>query len=84
LTDRELPGRVRSTWPRFGYGFWPELERIEVTDRAANTYDESSSLEHRIAKANGESYGSPPRHWEWDREKYRRAAAQSDEQEAQR
>ena len=55
------------TVPRHFYGYWLELERIEIGDRAADTYDEASSLEHRLARANGVEYGCPPRHWTWNR-----------------
>lgn len=52
--------------PRDFYGYWPELERIEVGARAAFAYDESSTLEHRLCQANGLVYGCPPRHWSWE------------------
>lgn len=51
--------------PRYHYGFWPELELIEVGKRVAYTYDEPSALEHRFAAAGGPAYGCPPAHWEW-------------------
>lgn len=52
--------------PRDFYGYWPELELIEVGSRAAYCYDEASTLEHCICRANGLTYGCPPRHWRWD------------------
>lgn len=52
-------------FPIFFYGDWPELELIELGYRAAYTYDEGSSLEHRLCRANGLTYGCPPRHWKW-------------------
>lgn len=51
--------------PRHIYGFNPELERIEMTERGAYCYDEPSPLEHRICRALGLTYGCPPRHWKW-------------------
>lgn len=60
--DALLP---RRRWPRYMYGSWPELELIEMGRRVAYAYDEPSTLEHRLANANGLTYGSPPRHWNW-------------------
>lgn len=53
------------TVPRWFYGWWPELELIELGKRAAYAYDEPSTIEHRLAAANSEEYGCPPRHWTW-------------------
>lgn len=61
--NRFIPQQV----PRDFYGYWPELELIELGRRAAYCYDEGSPLEHRLCKANGLTYGSPPRHWKWTR-----------------
>lgn len=49
-------GYLQWRWPRHGYGRDPELELIEVGERAANTYDESSPLMHRIINAVGGEY----------------------------
>jgi hypothetical protein len=54
------------TVPIYFYGDWPELELIELGARVAYCYDDPSSLEHRLCRANGLEYGSPPRHWKWD------------------
>lgn len=51
--------------PTHTYGVWPELERIELGERAAFAYDEPSPIEHRLCRANGLIYGCPPRHWNW-------------------
>jgi hypothetical protein len=51
--------------PRFFYGYWSELGYIEVGQRVEDSYDEASSIEHRMAKAYGATYGCPPRHWDW-------------------
>lgn len=51
--------------PRDFYGNQPEIELVELGARAAYCYDEGSSLEHRLCRAQGLTYGCPPRHWAW-------------------
>jgi hypothetical protein len=72
VTPKRFYGIAPAGWspmppgiPRHFYGDWPELERIELGDRAAYAYDESSTLEHRLCRAIGLTYGCPPRHWKW-------------------
>jgi hypothetical protein len=36
--------------------------------------DEANSLEHKLCRANGATYGCPPRHWAWEDIKYGRSA----------
>lgn len=47
--------------------YWPYWEGImvEIEHGFRGASDEPSTLEHRIAKANGLEYGCPPRHWKW-------------------
>lgn len=52
--------------PRDFYGTWPELERIEVGERAADTYDETSSLMHRMIKAVDGKYTIKHNNWDKD------------------
>lgn len=48
---------------RYPYGYWPELERIEIGDRAAFTYDETSTLMHRMIRAVGGVYDIAHNYW---------------------
>lgn len=52
------------TWsPDWGY----ELDLLELGMRfERGCFDSGSSVEHRLARANGQRYGSPPRHWAWE------------------
>lgn len=49
--------------PRYFYGCWPELERIELGDRVAYCYDETSSMLHRFVKAVGGRYDISHNYW---------------------
>lgn len=53
--------------------YWgTEMDMLELGARFRTVSDEANSLEHRLCKANGVSYGRPPRHWAWEAAKYRR------------
>lgn len=61
------PGReaTRSFWP-----YWrTENDLLELGDRLPPS-DEPTAIEHRLAKANGLTYGCPPRHWAWERARH--------------
>lgn len=58
---------IREMTPIHFYGFWPELERIEVGDRAACSYDESNSIMHRFVKAVGIEYDLSHNFWRRNR-----------------
>lgn len=46
--------------------YWgSEDDLLELGSRFRSVSDEGSALEHRMAKAFGYTYGSPPRHWTW-------------------
>jgi hypothetical protein len=49
--------------PRHFYGFWSELELIEVGGRAAYAYDESNALMHRFCQAVGVPYSVNHNYW---------------------
>lgn len=56
-------GPACSAPPGRFYGSWPELERIEVGDRAAFAYDETSPLMHRMIRAVGGVYDISHNYW---------------------
>lgn len=46
--------------------YWgTEDDLLELGARLRTASDGASSLEHRLCRANGETYGCPPRHWSW-------------------
>jgi hypothetical protein len=48
--------------------YWgTEDDVLELAFNAKPPYysDEASAIEHRLARANGVTYGCPPRHWKW-------------------
>lgn len=49
-----------------------ELDLLELGGRfLRGACDEANSIEHRLCRANSETYGRPPRHWQWEVIKYR-------------
>lgn len=52
--------------PTRPYGVWPELERIELGDRAARAYDEAHEVAYRVGVATGVARPDVPLHWQTD------------------
>ncbi len=46
--------------------YWDDEDvELELGYRVRMSTDEPTGIEHKLARANGLSYGVPPRHWSW-------------------
>jgi hypothetical protein len=42
-----------------------DILELGFNHRAPYYTDEATAIEHRLARATGQQYGRPPRHWNW-------------------
>lgn len=47
------------------WGSEDDILELGFNDKPPYHYDDPNALEHRLCRANGLTYGCPPRHWAW-------------------